>query len=404
MLDKSYFKPCDKITNKIWWLTIWNFTDIQCLNISDNIAKTELYWWNINSKIHDNWGWVYSIYLHDLLKYINADSTMSDTEILKSISDWKNQWLTMGYSIYLPWTIIYSDIWITNKNNLSFSIYDIINKPNVYIKFHMENNEENTNKKLINLKSKIDSFKLLINWKYELQKTVKWKKDVIKFDKIISKVNDEKLISIYNLISKINLNFIKKNKYIITYLEWRIWTEIYKRELDKKNVNNDIEINNNNYYLSKWRIFNNNEVVYWTDIVNWSISEFCNWLSSNYSKQYKYIPEILWQNDKIIIFNENSGNCDSHWLIRTYILLKNTWQKYQFLSLNFQKSFWSWDYILEWINDKTIILDNVTGYTVFNDGIYSKDYNYLNKIENAKHIKMIQMSIDDFLRSWINMK
>lgn len=90
---------------------------------------------------------------------------------------------------------------------------------------------ENTKKYSITIEYKSLLYKNMILSKKELDKTNTFKNYINKFDKVIPKLDDNKLINLYNKLGKIDTNNYKYEKYkhLLRYLYAKVWIEIYKR-------------------------------------------------------------------------------------------------------------------------------------------------------------------------------
>jgi len=77
--------------------------------------------------------------------------------------------------------------------------------------------------------SRIELVKQLILAKHNLELTNEWKKNIEKYDKIISRINIEKLTILSEKISKINKThkLYKKYKSLFTYINAKIWIKMY---------------------------------------------------------------------------------------------------------------------------------------------------------------------------------
>lgn len=134
----------------------------------------------------------------------------------------------------------------------------------------------NINKTNINNNKKTEWIKQVILLKNNLKNT-KWNKYVLKFDEIIPKLTDEKLLSINKKLEKFDLNNSKyKNfKEILTYLKLKIELELYNR-----NINNDIFFKQEYYNechkldnLKTLYLYKNWEKIEIANEINWKIND-----------------------------------------------------------------------------------------------------------------------------------
>ena len=226
--------PCDNLKSGTGWLSMWLFKNPKCINVDDNIAKVIWDSWDI-SKFLSKINWNYKLILKWISESNSSDDWKTEEEKIQSINMLKTMWFEMNYNITMPSDIIESNVWIINWKILSFSVYDIIDEKDPYVIFEDNwsfsdiNTEKNNELVLI---SKVKLFKKLILSKRELEKTYEWRKDIQKFDKYIPLMKDEKLIKIYNKLSKVNLKSYKFKKYknILEYLNAKIGLELYKRK------------------------------------------------------------------------------------------------------------------------------------------------------------------------------
>jgi len=228
-------KPCDNLS-WTWWLSAWDFKEISCINVDENIAKVIWKWQSIQDFVKVK-NWNYILDLKPIVESNSDDDWKTEEEKIQSINSMRTMWFQMNYIIKLPTEIIESNVWRINWDELSFDIYEFTNVKNPYVIFK---SNWNIDKNIINdsnvqLDTKQVLFKKLILSKRELEKTYKWRKDIAKFDNLIPKVDDNKLIDLNDKISNIDKSnrLYKKYENFLNYLDAKIWLEIYNRWLNK---------------------------------------------------------------------------------------------------------------------------------------------------------------------------
>jgi len=228
-------KPCDNLS-WTWWLSAWDFKEISCINIDENIAKVIWKWQSIQDFVKVK-NWNYILDLKPIVESNSDDDWKTEEEKIQSINSMRTMWFQMNYIIKLPTEIIESNVWRINWDELSFDIYEFTDVKNPYVIFK---SNWNLDKNIINdfnvqLDTKQVLFKKLILSKRELEKTYKWRKDVAKFEALIPRVNNNKLVDLNNRISNIDKSnrLYKKYEDFLNYLDAKIWLEIYKRGLNK---------------------------------------------------------------------------------------------------------------------------------------------------------------------------
>jgi len=228
-------KPCDNLS-WTWWLSAWDFKEISCINVDENIAKVIWKWQSIQDFVKVK-NWNYILDLKPIVESNSDDDWKTEEEKIQSINSMRTMWFQMNYIIKLPTEIIESNVWRINWDELSFDIYEFTDVKNPYVIFK---SNWNLDKNIINdfnvqLDTKQVLFKKLILSKRELEKTYKWRKDVAKFEALIPRVNNNKLVDLNNRISNIDKSnrLYKKYEDFLNYLDAKIWLEIYKRGLNK---------------------------------------------------------------------------------------------------------------------------------------------------------------------------
>jgi hypothetical protein len=239
-------KPCENLESASWWLSTGDFSEVKCINVDDNIAKVIWKWQSLKRwiKLVDG---NYKLDLEKVIEWNSGDKWngtgewKTKEETKQSLNMMKSMWFEMNYVLKLPTKILDANIWRINNDKLTFNVYEVINTDNPYVIFKNDwdiqtnwiKNAELTLEPI--LESKHILYKKLILFKRELKKTYKWRKDIAKFDSLIPKVDDKKLLDLNNRIWSIDKSnrLYRKYENFLNYLDAKIWLEIYKRWLNK---------------------------------------------------------------------------------------------------------------------------------------------------------------------------
>jgi len=183
------------------WEEVWEYKEIHNLEISkDGINYFYIFKEDNLSKINKNWEviWEYDniynlIISEDGESYYYIAEESDKKYFIKSINSKRE---------------------IVNNEKIQITVNPIIE----------ENNTFELNKKSIYVKN-------LIIAKTNLNKSIKWKKNIEQIDNIVSKINDIKLKKLYQKLDKIDLNNknFRKHRDLLSYLKNRIWVELYIR-------------------------------------------------------------------------------------------------------------------------------------------------------------------------------
>lgn len=249
-----------------WWEKgVWNYIDLNYSWINNSNIKEIIYLEEIHKPKIINLGGIsvifkkikenYYSYTDDFKnKYTSLDEwyvlePWKSVELLNSwkehsfeinkntVPKWKNIWLLVFWKaihyIYDDW-----EIDIENRYDYDCVLYKSWKETEYNSEVSTEKINYKTTKEIQKtyIKSKRKIFKDLILSNKEIKKTIKWKKDKTKFDKLIPLVSDEKLIDLHERLENIdtNLSKFKKYKALLEYLKAKIWIEIYSRDSIEK--------------------------------------------------------------------------------------------------------------------------------------------------------------------------
>jgi len=239
-VEKPKESVCDQLKSWTGWLSMWMFDNPVCVDIDENIAEVSWKWDSLKEKIKVK-DWNYYLDLWSVAESNSKDTWQSKEEKEQQILWLKTMWFEMNYTMEFPTEIIDANVWTFEWKILKFNIFDAINEPNSYVIFKNNWNLKwlkkiDVEKKSFKLETKVHLFKKLILSKKELEKTYKWRKNKIKYDKIIPKASDDKLIELNERISEIDRTnpLFKKYENIFNYLEAKVGLEIYNRDIFEK--------------------------------------------------------------------------------------------------------------------------------------------------------------------------
>lgn len=344
---------CDQLKSWTGWLSMWMFDNPVCKDINENVAEVSWKWDSLKKdiKIKD---WNYYLSLWSVVESNSKDTWKSNNEKEQQILWLKNMWFEMNYTIEFPSKILESNVWKFEWKVLKFNIFDIIDKSNPYAIFKNNWNldiiKNASNEKIsIIIEKKSLFFKKIILAKKDLEKTYNWRINIIKYNKIIPKLNDYKLVEIYNKLSNVNFNSYKFLKYKnrLSYLYAKIGLEIYKR----KNI-------------IKWTIWNYNNLYEESTKKTRDLDRIENIISLSTTAEMYFMnewsyPETLW---KLLSYYEKT-----EWTLPNDILKGKSnsectyWYKYKTFNYNnFENGWYKLSTCLEELRNNTHIYSKWT--------------------------------------------
>jgi hypothetical protein len=209
------------------------------------------------------------------------------------------------------WEILNWDIWNSFIDWYSIKIYECTNwlgetvciwKQEVYkeSKYNLNistSKDYNIDTKKIRVnKIKQNSFHIIKKIEYQyvkqsiisklnLEKTSKGRKLIKKIDSVVKKIGKEKLEKVYNKIQSLpsNVRKHKKYKYVLNYMEARIWLKlIWDKSLNHDNNYLDNKEIKTSLKKTDWRSVDSNcnipDIIIWNQIWAWCNSTIWNWI------------------------------------------------------------------------------------------------------------------------------
>ena len=330
--EKEKILPCDELSSGTWWLSSWNFEESSCVNIDDNIAEVTSKWWSIKEFVTIK-DWKYKLDLKWISNSNSKDEAKTEEENIQSIMMMKSMGLEINYSIELPTDIIDANVWVIDGKKLIFSVYDLvsIDEPYVYFKDNGNLPDITEEPELFKIDTKFSLLKKLILSKKELEKTYQWRKDKIKFDKLIPNVDDEKILDLYSKLDGVDFDTYKFRKYknLLNYLYAKIWLEIHNRKLIKNdNENIEEKIYSVIWGLNNYEIFKN-IFINWQQVMYWEfkkIGDDCwsiisSWILINW-KWVKYSCNDNSKVNEVEYIVDNIEVSDEEYIRQTYNTLR----------------------------------------------------------------------------------